>query len=71
MGPEQPAGPYAAVARLLDENVWVQSAANIVANHFPGVNPMEVLRSDDTDWLIWASLVRRSEAIQAQRRPRR
>lgn len=66
MGPAGPAGPYAAVARLLDSDPLVREAQRI-ADRFPGVNPMDVLRGDELDLQVWQAMTRSRDKDDAER----
>jgi len=55
MGPDEARGPYAALTGHLERNAQLQDAVRVAAR-FPGVNPMDVLRSDDAEWATWLAM---------------
>lgn len=66
LGPSGAAGPYAAVARLLDSDGLIRDAQRI-ADRFPGVDPMDVLRGDALDLQMWLALMRSRDKDIAER----
>lgn len=60
MGPAGTGKPYEAVTPLLDQNQALINATRM--GHVLGVDPMEILRADETEWHIRAAMFRRAIA---------
>lgn len=51
------AGPYSGLTAHLDGDPHIITATRI-AMRLPGVNPMDVLRSDEMEWQFWLAMAR-------------